>query len=200
MSEINPINESTKMAMEKAIENTNSGYKPQQTSYASNDVSIPETFLTGPAEKPITVTHVPFATSKVPEYDGLLAIVLDNVISPEECKKLLMLAVESAPIKEEGASAWQPALVNVGGGLEAALPDRRSNDRIVWDSQTIVDRLWDRCLQADGVKELLSKTPADRPELEGRWVFERVNERMRFLKYTPGQFFKGMSTHMFYTG
>lgn len=159
------------------------------THYTSKDVSIPDDFLTGPADKPVTLTPVPFATSRVPEYDGLVAVVLDNVISPEECQQLLELAEASAESQEEGASPWRPALVNVGVGREIAITDYRNSDRIIWDKQTIVDRLWNRRIQADGLKELLSKTPDDDIGLPGRWAFERLNDRMRFLKYTEGQFF-----------
>ncbi|KAK2598170.1 hypothetical protein QQS21_005721 [Conoideocrella luteorostrata] len=163
---------------------------PQQTRYLSKPVPISSTFLKGPPAKPITVQPIPFAASSVPEYDGATAVILDNVLSPLECQQLLHLAESSVSLDEEHASPWRPALVNMGVGWEVAIADYRNSDRIIWDEQTIVDRLWDRCLQADGIEEMFSKTPEDNDELMGRWVFERVNERMRFLKYTPGHFFK----------
>lgn len=169
---------------------------PQLTEYHSNKVDIPDSFLKGPPAKPITVAHVPFATSAVPEYDGKLAVILDNVLSPEECQQLLQLAEASVPASSEGhTSPWRPALVNVGAGREVAIQDYRNSDRIIWDEQEIVDRLWGRCIQAEGVQELLSQVPSDRKGSSRQWAFSRVNNRMRFLKYTPGQFFKGTFDH-----
>ncbi|OAR01887.1 hypothetical protein LLEC1_08061, partial [Akanthomyces lecanii] len=92
-------------------------------------------------------------------------------------------------------------LVNMGGGYEAAVTDYRNSDRIIWDSQTVVDRVWERCLQARGggegesMGQMLSRPPEGRKARKrskscgGEWKFERLNERMRFLKYTEGQFF-----------
>jgi hypothetical protein len=179
------------MAYQKATANSKGRLMPVKTQYLSNDVSIPASFLRGRPAKPITLTPVPFSSSEVPEYDGATAVILGNVLSPEECQQLLELAEQSVPLEEEGDSPWKPALVNAGAGLEVAIPEYRNSDRIIWDQQTIVDRLWDRLIQAEGLKELLSKTPDDKAGSAGRWVFERVNDRMRFLKYTPGQFFKG---------
>jgi hypothetical protein len=60
-----------------------------------------------------------------------------------------------------------------------------------------VNRIWERCLLAEGLsKELerIEKQPgvqgeqaADRGE---KWKMVRVNERMRFLKYGAGNYFK----------
>ncbi|OAA74244.1 oxidoreductase domain containing protein [Cordyceps fumosorosea ARSEF 2679] len=163
----------------------------QKTHYTSRPVDIPESFLQTPPSAPITFRHVPFADSALPEYAGCLAVVLDNVLAEEECGELLRLAEASS---DDAASPWRPALVNVGGGFEVSVADYRNSDRIIWDSQAVVDRIWQRCLLARGEGEgesiagMLSETPGNRGG--GRWAFERLNERMRFLKYTNGQFFK----------
>jgi hypothetical protein len=61
--------------------------------------------------------------------------------------------------------------------------------RIIWDEQEVVNRIWDRCLSADGVgKELESQPRA--VECGEKWRMVRVNERMRFLKYGAGNYFK----------
>ena len=71
------------------------------------------------------------------------------------------------------------------------------NCRIIWDDQEIVNRIWDRCLLAEGLgKELerIEKQPGVQGELAAdrgmKWKMVRVNERMRFLKYGPGNYFK----------
>ena len=168
-----------------------SEYRPIRTRYISNAIAIPDSFLTSAPVAPVTLRHVPFASSEIPEYAGRLAVSLDNVLSPEECQQLLTLAEASVPMEDGVESPWRPALLNVGVGLEVVATEVRNNDRIIWDEQTVVDRLWQRCLNAEGLKDLMSRTPEDKHVLSGRWVFERVNNRMRFLKYTPGQYFKG---------
>ncbi|KAM5352705.1 hypothetical protein ACJ41O_005427 [Fusarium nematophilum] len=164
---------------------------PRQVNYTHNPVAIPSSFLTSPPSKPITSHPVDFASSPLPQYDGHTALILENVLSAEECRQLISLAEASVPLQDEGASAWRPALVSLGPGWEAPAPGYRESDRIIWDQQTVVDRLWDRCAQADGLRELLAEVPARYPVGgSGKWEFRRFNERMRFLKYSPGQYFK----------
>ncbi|KAJ4133375.1 hypothetical protein NW768_004957 [Fusarium equiseti] len=159
---------------------------PQKVTYTSKDIPVPDSFLRSSSTTPIKTTHIDFANSPLPQYDGHTAVVLDNVLSPEECKELLSLAEQSV----EGDEAWQPALVSGGNGYESRAPGYRESDRIIWDQQTIADRLWERCLQADGLRDLLAVVPHEPWMKDGKWVFSRLNDRMRFLKYSPGQFFK----------
>lgn len=167
-----------------------------RANYTSNPIPIPDTFLTSPPSKPVTYRPIDFASTQLPEYAGCIAFTLENVLSLEECNQLLALAEASAPTTgdtEEGeppASPWKPALVAVGVGLESLAMGYRESDRIIWDKQLVVDRIWDRCVQAEGVREILSKPPRHSSHIPGTWTFDRLNERMRFLKYSPGQFFK----------
>ncbi|KAF4339218.1 oxidoreductase containing protein [Fusarium beomiforme] len=146
---------------------------PVKVNYTSNDIVIPDEFLTSPPSIPITSHPIDFATSPLPQYKGHTAIVLDNVLSPEECKELLYLAESSVPRADENASAWRPALVSGGNGWEAPAPG-----------------LWERCALSEGLRELLAVVPPQPYMKGGKWVFSRFNDRMRFLKYSPGQFFK----------
>ncbi|KAF5540377.1 oxidoreductase containing protein [Fusarium phyllophilum] len=166
--------------------------------YTSNDIPIPDTFLSSPPETPITTHPIDFANSPLPQYDGHTAIVLDNVLSPEECKQLLSLAEASVPRPDESAPAWKPALISAGPGWEAPAPGYRESDRIIWNQQTVVDRLWERCMLSEGLRELLAVVPPQPYMKGGKWVFSRFNERMRFLKYSPGQFFKPHCDGPFY--
>lgn len=164
--------------------------------YTSNDIPIPDTFLSSPPENPIATHPIDFANSPLPQYDGHTAIVLDNVLSPEECKELLSLAEASVPKSDESAPAWRPALISAGPGWEAPAPGYRESDRIIWNQQTVVDRLWERCMLSEGLRELLAVVPPQPYMKGGKWVFSRFNERMRFLKYSPGQFFKRKRDHL----
>jgi hypothetical protein len=112
---------------------------------------------------------------------------------------------DQPPVENNG---WDTARVNVGGGYEVIIPDYRNSDRIIWDNQEIMTRLWKRILQADdGIKEYLSKMQGQKYEEvlgygrgggdEAAWYPTDfgLNQRMRFLKYGAGQFFKSKSPH-----
>ncbi|KAI1121385.1 hypothetical protein F5Y10DRAFT_256450 [Nemania abortiva] len=169
---------------------------PVKTVYRSNDVAIPDDFLkSDPADaQPITYTPIDFKNSVLPEYEGCYAVVLDHVLSPSECAQLIRLAEDSVMDEDkEDGSSWRPALVNVGGGFEVEIPDYRNSDRIIWDNQEIVDRMWARMATVSEIREALSAVPTfalDVPADSASYEFYKVNKRLRFLKYTPGQFFK----------
>ena len=158
-----------------------------KTDYTSNHVEIPDSFLTDPPAKTPVSKKIDWNSTALPQNKARVAFVVDNVLSPEECKQLLSLAEASVPV-EGDASPWIPALIAVGVGLEASAPGYRESDRIIWDQQVIADRVGERIMQAEGVRELLASFP--KPAGEGEWKFRRFNERMRFLKYSSGQFFK----------
>ncbi|KAK3307967.1 uncharacterized protein B0T15DRAFT_92194 [Chaetomium strumarium] len=181
--------------------------KPIQTTYASVPIPLPDSFLTTlpPDAQPITVTPIDFATSPLPEYANCYAVVLDNVLSPSECATLLSLAEASVPpdggevLRNGPDDPWGPALVNVGGGFEVLEQGYRNGERIVWDRQEVVDRLWQRCLSGagQGLAERFAELGDGEKGITGsvrgegdKWVFVRVNERMRFLKYGKGGFFR----------
>ena len=178
-----------------------------KTHYTSKPVAIPSDFLSCSKENltPVTYTRIDFSTTPVPEYRHHYAVVLDNVLSPSECKQLIHLAEQSTgahdPDGESQNDGWQPALVNAGAGYEVAATDYRNSDRIIWDEKEVVRRIWERCLLAPGLREDLEVIEG--PEKEGilgkravglghRWKATRLNERMRFLRYGKGQFFKGI--------
>ncbi|KAL2135387.1 hypothetical protein VTI74DRAFT_8799 [Chaetomium olivicolor] len=190
----------------------NKAPRPIQTKYLSSPVPIPPDFLTGapPADaRPITVTPVNWASTPLPEYAGLYATVLDHVLSLSECQTLLRLAESSVPAPGEDGSElrhsatdpWGPALVNAGGGFEVLDQEYRNSDRIVWDCQEVVDRIWARCLEGGGeeFRRRFEEIGAGEKDITGlrmegfreaKWAFHRVNDRMRFLRYGKGGFFK----------
>ncbi|KUI74394.1 hypothetical protein VM1G_09789 [Cytospora mali] len=190
--------------------------------YASKDVAVAPDFLSlaapPPDAKPVTITPIDWASTSLPGNEGRFAVVLDNVLSPSECAALVRLAESSVdmtrmPSAGAGATggatdatdAWYPAMVNAGNGLEVLESSYRNSDRIVWDCQEVVDRLWARCLQGragevlrermdvlDGDEQLgaWKRKGPDHRFVRQRWLFSRLNQRMRFLRYGPGQFFR----------
>ncbi|KAK3392084.1 hypothetical protein B0T20DRAFT_362531 [Sordaria brevicollis] len=242
-------------------------HKPIKTTYESLPISLPPNFLaTEPGvTPPPTLTEIDWSQTDVPENKGLYAVVLDGVLTREECETLLKLAEGSVPLekwidsehgettgepaaaaeggveggtKEKGSKTpWTPALVNIGMGYEVLTPSYRNSSRIIWDQQDIVDRLWERCCLAPGLRERLAvldanterdarvitgvalRKPASPEDGEekvveryangkkkgkrtvarekmkrdgrtGKWEFVNVNQRLRFLRYSPGQFFR----------
>jgi hypothetical protein len=176
------------------------------TSYSSIPVDIPDDFL-APLPDPtiIKTERIDFEKTPLPEYKSCYAVVLDNVLTKEECNQLIHLTERSAGAHRDDDevpdNGWRPAMVNAGVGQEYLKPDYRNSDRIIWDNHDIAQRLWKRVLQGKGIKEYLAVLEGreydpvlgDWPRKEGeRWVITRqgINERLRFLKYGPGQFFR----------
>jgi len=159
-------------------------------------LSTPKDFLKGPAPNP-SITRIDFATTPLKEYDGLYATVLDGILTPEECHTFVTMAEATTN------SVWERALINVGGGRQMMIEDTRKCGRIIWDDQEIVNRLWDR------VKSMLPELQeiVNQPDVSGDgparrrevWKMTRLNERMRFLKYTAGEYFKPHCDGMYET-
>lgn len=191
--------------------------KPILVEYFTKPTSILPSFL--PSSPPadtntMTLTTIDFPTTALPENKGRLAIVLDNVLSPSECETLLSLAESSVDLERLNVfwntpgdtGPWRPAMVNAGQGYEVLEPGYRNSDRIVWDSEEVVARLWARCMQGEigqALEGMLGVLDGEKnTEVLGggrrgkrwvhpeKWAMKGLNRRMRFLKYGPGQFFR----------
>jgi hypothetical protein len=101
------------------------------------------------------------------EDSGKLAFILLNVFTPEECSEWIKLSEERGYI---------PALVNVGT-KEVLMTDMRNNHRCIIDDVPMANKLFER------IESYLPKTWKNY-ELVG------LNERLRFLRYDPGQKFE----------
>ncbi|KAL8739193.1 MAG: hypothetical protein Q9181_000084 [Wetmoreana brouardii] len=122
------------------------------------------------------------------EYKGLYAVILDDAFTKAECEDL----VRTAEARTNGK--WEQALINIGGGHQKLITDARDCERIIWDDKVVVARIWDRVKarvpEITSLKEMAHVTgngPVRRGET---WHMSRLNERMRFLKYTKGQYFR----------
>ncbi|KAF2146241.1 uncharacterized protein K452DRAFT_242897 [Aplosporella prunicola CBS 121167] len=161
-----------------------------QTPLAGAEPKIPQDFLAGPAPANMTCEHIDFANSPVPKYAGMYAVVLDNVLTPEECATLVALA------EARTGGKWERAMINVGGGKQALMTDERNCGRIIWDDVLITDRIWNRV--KGRVPEVLALEGTRWAQTVGprvlycneTWCATRLNERMRFLKYTGGEYFR----------
>jgi hypothetical protein len=103
-----------------------------------------------------------------------MCVVLEDVLTPIECQ---------AVIERTEATGFAPALLNVGGGREIYAPDTRNSDRVIIDDGGFARRIFDR------IKEGL---PWTQVTLGDHATFDAtgLNERMRVLRYGPGNDFK----------
>ncbi|KAK8102558.1 oxidoreductase domain-containing protein [Apiospora sp. TS-2023a] len=173
---------------------------PVVTSYESKDVAIPDDFLRDENHTADSISYkvINFKETVLPQYEPCYAAVLDNVLTPAECATLLQLAESSVrdEDKAEDGNPWRPAMVNVGGGREVLETSYRNSDRIIWDNQEVVDRIWARITQVPGIMDTLGSITGEallgvaKPgKPQTWWDFHGINKRMRYLKYGGGQFF-----------
>lgn len=149
--------------------------------------TVPHDFLLAPGRPKILKAIVDFERTDLPEYKGHYATVLDNVLTKDECDTLVRAA------EAQSSGAWEPAMINVGNGEQVLMTDARDCGRIIWDDADLVERIWSRI--ADSVPEIARLKSM--PLVTGKWSvmrgetwkMTRLNERMRFLKYGPGQYF-----------
>lgn len=133
-------------------------------------------FLSKPAPN-IQLQQIDFIKTLLPEYEGLYAVVLDNVLTKPECEDLIRAA--------EARGKWEQAMINVGGGRQKLMTDSRACGRIIWDDKDIVTKIWSRvkdCVPDIRVlKEMANVTgygPVKRGEI---LAMTRLNERMRYV-------------------
>lgn len=157
------------------------------TEPSSYSYSLPPDFLSRPGPK-ATAQKVDFTKTDLPEYDGLYASIIDNALTAEECNAL----VRAAEAHTDGK--WEQAMINVGGGCQRLITESRDCGRIIWDDKSIVGKLWSRVKDLVPEIEYLKNAPlitgngpAKRNET---WKLTRLNERMRFLRYVQGQYFR----------
>jgi 2OG-Fe(II) oxygenase superfamily len=146
-------------------------------------------FLKQPSPASCRAEPIDFKAVGLPEYEGKFAVLIHDLLSVSECEELLKAAESTNDGK------WEPALVNIGYGRQALLTDVRSCDRIIWDDFDVVDSLLQRIkpyLPANVITlkdavHIHGNGPKKRKET---WQMTRLNERLRFLKYTPGMYFR----------
>ncbi|KAE8366214.1 hypothetical protein BDV27DRAFT_94989 [Aspergillus caelatus] len=139
---------------------------------------------------------IDFATSDppLPEYKNRFAVVIDNILTEEECNELIRLAEASTLTPQSTTPVWERAMINVGGGRQRLVTDTRNCGRIIWDSPELADKLLNRLMPF--LKELEIDRLENRPLVTGlagrnkTYELTRLNERLRFLKYEGGEYFK----------
>ncbi|KAF7522627.1 hypothetical protein PCG10_007347 [Penicillium crustosum] len=162
---------------------------------------IPEDFLRGPAPNAtLNILDFERTSPPIPLYKGHFAAIVDNFMTKAECKELVRLAEESTrtqlPDSTLSPPVWEQAMVNAGGGKQVMSIDTRKSGRIILDSPDLADRILERMMpfmRECEIDRLQSKPlvtglgPAKRGEV---LRLSRLNERLRFLRYEGGDYFR----------
>ncbi|XP_076109076.1 uncharacterized protein LOC143077222 [Mytilus galloprovincialis] len=101
------------------------------------------------------------------DFQKCLAFVLYNVFTKEECEEYIQIAEKKG---------FEVALLNAGD-RQVLATDVRNSSRCIWDTKEEVDKIWKR------IKEYVPDVWCHR-EVMG------LNERLRILRYDPGEYFR----------
>jgi len=133
-----------------------------------------------------------------PKIPDSFALVIDNALTRRECRELLAWG--------EARAQWEPALLNVGGGRQRLHTEVRNSERLIVDDVEVAAKLLERVrpfLEREGVDVVRTRGPLasgkkvwgsimDPRFTSSPFRMTRMNERLRFLRYGPGQYFKRM--------
>ncbi|PYH83214.1 hypothetical protein BO82DRAFT_279912, partial [Aspergillus uvarum CBS 121591] len=155
------------------------------------------TFLPPTAPPNATAHRIDFTqtTPPLPHYRHLFAATIDNILTEPECTELLRLAEASTLTRGTSPTpTWERAMLNVGAGEQILRPDTRNCGRIILDAPELAQKLCDRLLpflRDEFAIDTLEKD-AWRVTLQTRrrYRLTRLNERLRFLRYEGGEFFR----------
>ena len=147
---------------------------------------LPHNFLEGKGPN-VIVQRIDFQAKGLSRYADAYAVILDNVFTAEECQQLVA-AAETAV-----GGRWDRAMVNGESDVQELRLDVRNCGRIMWDDRTVVQKLWNRIKEHVPELQMLDETGrllnGRTPRWEDVFEFTRLNERMRFLKYGPNEYF-----------
>ncbi|PLB51376.1 hypothetical protein P170DRAFT_436395 [Aspergillus steynii IBT 23096] len=162
-------------------------------------IQIPPDFLKGECPS-ASLRRLDFMQTlpPIPAFKDHFAAVVDDLLTPDECQHLLRL-VEGSTLPTNQPSAaptWHRAMVNGGNGKQDMAVDTRNCGRIIWDTPEIADRLFRRLRPF--LKECEIDTIQNQPLVTGRgpakrqeeFQLSRLNERIRFLRYKGGEYFR----------
>ncbi|TFK38588.1 hypothetical protein BDQ12DRAFT_712943 [Crucibulum laeve] len=125
------------------------------------------------------------------DYHGCYVKILDDFFTPEECTKLISLA--------ESEAKWEQAAVHYGLGPNQKYIDTnyRNSERILRFDKEASERLYQKLLPY--VQEIVSIKPGGEWEnivgmsrgfADVEWNMVGLNERLSFLRYGPGNYFR----------
>ncbi|KAG9000096.1 hypothetical protein FRB94_002098 [Tulasnella sp. JGI-2019a] len=167
------------------------------------DIPEPPVPTTSNKPAPIAVHKLDFVALGFPEYKDKYAIVIDNLFTPADCRKLLEAA--------EGSKEWEVAQVNGAEGFGYTDISYRNSQRILYDDFGLADWIMEKLRPYVGEIEsvdpqrhhMMSRTAGQRRAVGYQAPVSvqltRVNERLRYLKYGSGKYFKRHCDGVYYT-
>ncbi|EAW07615.1 uncharacterized protein ACLA_023290 [Aspergillus clavatus NRRL 1] len=172
-------------------------------------MELPGSFLPPTAPQHVSVHKIDFMKTNppLPEYKDCFALVIDNFLTESECRTLLQAAEAHAQNSTTEATGshdtrrdqsnktqvrmpWARTLFGTDGDMS------RNCGRIVWDTPLIAHKLFARLfpfLIKAGIATVSTRSEIKAVEPSARndiYRVSRLNERLRFLKYERGEFFK----------
>ncbi|KAF9530790.1 hypothetical protein CPB83DRAFT_850321 [Crepidotus variabilis] len=130
------------------------------------------------------------STDLANDYAGHYVKIIDGVFSPEDCAELIKLA--------ESDSKWKQAAVHYGMGADQNYvnTDYRNSERILRFDNDAAEKLYKKLLPY--VHELVEVKAGSKWEgifgqrgpVKGTWNLVGLNERLSFLKYRKGHYFR----------
>ncbi|KAJ6492993.1 oxidoreductase domain-containing protein [Mycena sanguinolenta] len=136
------------------------------------------------APRYVSPGHIDFEAAGLHEYTGCYAVVLDSLFSEQELSSFLAEAEASAP--------WEVAQVNAGSHAYTDT-SYRNGERIIYDSFSLSERIFEKIrphlADIEEIEQPAYINGVDRAVQ--KWRMVRLNERLRFLRYPQGGFFRG---------
>lgn len=149
-----------------------------------------DNFLPPEAPPNASARQIDFTTTTppIPKYSRLFAGVIDDILTEEECTEFIRRAEAST------TTTWERAMINIGNGQQALATDTRNCGRIILDDTILAEKLLTRLmpfLRAWGIDQIDNQLQVTGLRGRGKkYRLTRLNERLRFLKYEGGEYFR----------
>ncbi|KAK2462161.1 hypothetical protein APHAL10511_005820 [Amanita phalloides] len=129
--------------------------------------------------------------------------IVDHVFTPEECRALVRFAetgifdLDDHTERPQGENAWEQAAVHFGMQEHQKLVDTsyRNSERILKFDEAVAKWVYERVKPYVGELDEIGpgsewERVVGRADSQEMWRLVGVNERLSFLRYGPGHFFK----------
>jgi len=140
----------------------------------------------------ISTHKIDFESLGIPEYKHRHAIVIDHLFTPEDCQNLYSLTGGS--MSDSFSGNWEVAQVDAGNDKKFIDSSYRNSGRMLIDTPETAEWILARIKPYLEEITLLRDTSRHfvpiSEEKTARARLVCLNERLRFLKYIPGNFFK----------
>ncbi|KAJ7594886.1 oxidoreductase domain-containing protein [Mycena floridula] len=130
-----------------------------------------------------SIQRIDFAAVNLPEYKSCHAWIMDGLFTDKELSRYLAAA--------EASAEWEPAKVNVTADYAVLNTSYRKGERIILDDMDLSSEMFSKIRPHLHEIEEIQIRARKRGQVKKKMVLfqVRMNERLRFLRYHPGDFF-----------